>query len=391
MSININKTNIMMFLISITPIIDSVNGVMVRSEGSGLNIGQVFRILILLLLFLHVSELSKEDIILYWGCFALYIPIQFAVGIDYGISSVLWTIKLFMPLLMTVTMFTMINNNRINKESIDRMIDVIALLAPITIIIPFLLKVGYRTYETAGYRGFYFATNEINFVLAGCILICVHRLSLKIEMKSIVLLALNTLGVLLLGAKSGLVLAGSGIIFFAIYDGRGLRELRVRKAVVSLLLVFAAVLGVYALKDNLMDIISRLSYVQRQHSNEGALYMITSGRTARIADSWREFSDGSACRFLFGWGLGGVNNGRINVEMDFIDLLYAVGLIGIVPVILLYFRLIRTIRWDLWKIIAIVWTIILIAMGGHILYAALGGTMLSVLLIYLKVSETIRS
>ena len=73
---------------------------------------------------------------------------------------------------------------------------------PVLILVPGLMGIGISAYEgEIGWKGFFYAVNEISFILSSLVAYMFWRLNFKSNMYSLFVLAFNFLCVSLMGTK----------------------------------------------------------------------------------------------------------------------------------------------------------------------------------------------
>lgn len=384
MKTKVTISRLFMGLLVVMPLIDSINGILLRNSISLMNIGQIYRITVLFCLFLMINRVERKQAEILLASFMVFLLVQLCVSTDYGVSNVLVCLKLFIPIFMMYVLKGLLNKEIITFERFSSVIERIALLTPLTIIIPYIGGIGYHTYDSwAGYKGFYFATNEISFAISSCIMYLVLRLSDDIKAKYMVLLVMNISVALLVGTKSSLAVAAASIFLLILSFLRKKGDSKLKK-IGTVTIIFVAVIGgIITFKDNLYAVYMRWIYGRQQYPGTSMLFSLTSGRTSRIEGAWKAFHDGPLFQILFGWGLAGANNGKPIIEMDYFDLFFAVGWIGFIIIMILYLLFLKHIKKNFWKVPLLGLTFILIFAGGHVLYAGLGGMMYALIMVYL--------
>ena len=380
----VNMLHLFLGLLAVMPLIDSVNGILLRNSIRLMNIGQIYRITILFCLISMINRVRRQQDEVLLVSFMLLLLVQLCISWDYGISNTLVCFKLFIPIFMMYVLKGLLDKKIITFERFSNVIERISLLTPLTIIIPYIGGMGYHTYDSwAGYRGFYFATNEISFTVSSCIMYLILRLSDDIEVKYVILLVLNILGSLLIGTKSLLAVAAASIFLLILSFLRRKEGGKSKRIGAVAVISVAAIGGTVMFKDSLHAVYMRWLYGRQQNPDTSILFFLTSGRTSRIEGAWKAFHEGSLIQILFGWGLAGANNGRPNTEMDYFDLLFAVGWIGFIILMILYLLFLRHIKTNFWTIPLLGLIFILVFAGGHVLYAGLGGMMYALIMVYL--------
>ena len=383
--IRVNTINIFKYLLIIMPLVDTFNGMILRGGNAG--IGPLYRVIVFFISILLLQKYNKSRrSIKLFASFVCIVVIQLMMGFynGYEISNVLICIKLFMPIIIIDVIWEMYKKKKISTDYIYQIITSISIITPFTIIIPYILGIGYHTYDSyAGYLGFYYATNEISFVISTCILFLIVNLSDNISTKFVFLLVLNFTSVLLIGTKSAIAISGVSMLLFIWKMVFSKKKIGFLKKICFLFIVVISVSwGLHLFSSNLEAIFNRWMYGRTQYSNESIFFFLTSGRTGRLITSVESFFERSAITILFGQGLSAANFGGLYTEMDYFDLLFGAGLVGLVIIIVLYSYYLKRIKLSFWPVIIVSFTFILIFAGGHVLYAGLGGMMYSLILVY---------
>lgn len=384
MKIRVSMQRIFILLLMFMPLVDTFNGMFIRNNNSIMNIGQVYRIIILIFLLFLFKNIKRQLAMILIVSFSVFCLIQVLLPVSYYISNVVVCLKLFIPIFMIFVFEGLIKNNKILFQDVIKVFDVISFITPFTIIIPYLFKVGYHTYDgSAGYLGFYFATNEISFVSSACIMYLVTRLDKLAGRKYLFLLVLNISSVLLIGTKSALAVVAACVFLYIFRFIIRKQGNRLKKMFVILVIITAIAAGLRIFSDNLNSVYMRWLYGRQQNPGTSFLFFLTSGRTGRIENAWQEFHNGSLIQILFGWGLAGGNYAKPYVEMDYFDLLFSAGWVGLIIILLLYIYCLKSININFWPLIFLSFAFVLIFAGGHVLYAGLGGMMNALLITYL--------
>jgi len=384
MKIRVSVQRIFILLLMVMPLVDTFNGMFIRNNKSIMNIGQVYRIIILIFLLSLFTNIKKQLAIVLIISFSIFCFVQCFLPVPYYISNVIVCLKLFIPIFMIFVLEGLMRKNKISFQDIIKIFDVISFITPFTIIIPYLLGAGYHTYDgSAGYLGFYFATNEISFVISACVMYLVTRLDELAGWKYLFLLVLNIASVLLIGTKSALAIAAVSILLYVFRFIISNKKDKSKKFFIILIIVMAIIAGFSLFADNLNSVYMRWMYGRKQYPDSSYLFFLTSGRTARIMDAWEKFHSGPVSQIFWGWGLAGANYAKPYVEMDYFDLLFSVGWVGLAVVLFLYIYYIKAIKIKFLSLIFLFFAFILIFAGGHILYAGLGGMMNALLIVYL--------
>ena len=107
-----------------------------------------------------------------------------------------------------------------------------------------------------------------------------------------------------------------------------------------------------------------------------------------LQNGWTLFSKSGFKTILFGWGFGGVNNGMINTEMDFFDLLFCTGVFGAINIIAVYSVILKDIMLkNKTSFLFVGISLGLSFVGGHVLFTGLGGMLFALLIVYASLIE----
>ena len=368
-------------LISIMPIIDTLNGMILRNVDGVINIGQVYRIIVFLTILNYIIKYEKKYItMLLVLVFFGFLLIQLCLPVSYTVDNIATTIKLFIPIFLISCLTSMKRKKQYSINELCAIFDKIAFIAPMTILVPFMLGIGYHTYEgKTGYLGFYYATNEVSFFMVGLIIYLVIRLDQKIQINYIVLILLNALCILMIGTKSGYA---SLFFLFTVFVVKTnfinkRHNNQIYRIATILVLIVVFICGINIFKDEFRSVYNRWIWGWKTNQGKNILNFLTSGRTLRIIPAWKKVVSDNY--ILFGWGASGCNY-QINCEMDFFDLFYGVGLIGTICIVILYIIFLIRIKKTFWGWVIIGASFILSFFGGHVLFAGLSGMQLGLLI-----------
>lgn len=160
----------------------------------------------------------------------------------------------------------------------------------------------------------------------------------------------------------------------------------VRSIVFLGLALLAGIIAGYGMKDEISNVISRYSEMlmwivgSPSRKSSGIMAFLTSGRTDRIQDFFSRLWDSRSVflEFLVGW----IKPDNANViEMDFHDLLCQFGLIGFSILVVMYLRVFKiALKKEPVYLYLYFLSMVSALLGGHIISAALSGTVLAVVI-----------
>lgn len=392
LKIKIGLKSLLKYMLIIMPLIDTFNGIFLRNDSGTSYIGQIYRLMLVgVIIALLCKYISRKTIGLLAIIFSLFMFSQIAVSTKggYAFSSVLICLKLFIPIFLLYVFWGMYRKKIVDKLYINDILTAISTITPLTILIPYIFGLGYRTYDnSAGYLGFYYATNEISFVICSCILFLLSELYDKINCRYILLLLINLMSVLLIGTKSALAVAILGVLLYLFKILFTFKRKTLRNIMTVIVVVLGLFIGYCLFFDNLSAVYNRWIYGRTTHSDKSIIFFLTSGRTGRLLVDMKSFLNSSTITFLLGQGLAAANNGGLYVEMDLFDLMFSSGIIGMLCIIFIYIGFIKKIKIDFWSYIIIAITFILSFAGGHILYGGLGGSIYAIILFYAVIKSS---
>lgn len=387
-SIKIGLASIGLLLIKLMPLIDTASGILTPVDTSVLNIGQIYRLLVFTILILLTIKNNIKKNLYVLSLLILFMIVQCVLNIDNIMQVIVAWTKLITSIVIFITYSCLIEKKHLSIEKIFGLLDSWAIFYPIAFILPKLLGIDIvASYDnTTGYKGAFYAVNEISFVLSVVVMYLIIRLDQNLKRKYIVLLVLNTFCIILLGTKSSLLV----VLFFGIsfvYRVIFIHKKQIFKRWFILIsLIIAVFFGWCIFNIQIQDIIQRLLW-QRKYVSVSSFDFLTSGRIRRIGQGFSMFME-NPLYILSGWGLG-LSILHIGIEMDFIDLFFGVGVIGFVYImaiyIIFYFRKCEKNYWN--KCVLLI-AAILCCFAGHILYYGQSGMALGVLFLFLFINKS---
>lgn len=374
--IKIHTRKIYWFLILILPFMDSING-MLNNGGNegGISLGIIYRVCIM---GIAVISYLKDDISKNSFLSLMFVVAIVSVSIVIGNSRIIEYIniifRLLLPMIIIVSYESM--SKKTEKNYCNRIFEYWSILFPLTIIVPYVLGLGFNTYGAgaAGYKGYYFAQNDIGYILAVLYLFIVMQLSEKISIKKLMILLMLLIANLMLGLKSNyliIVIVTIGYLFFS--SRRSGSRLSKMIVVVAIIVGIRIIFKIYS--DDINQIITRWNYF---YKNREFVSFITSARFDRVEPAfyWLKNNFG-IIGILFGSGLEytlhTVKSGSNVIEMDTFDIFFQMGVTGVLIVYGFYIRFLRRYRFKKFYFWAFMFSIIIGALAGHVFESALSG------------------
>lgn len=359
------------------PIIDSINGMFMEL----FPIGKIYRVFLFLYL-LFLIFISKRIVFLKTVIiFGIFCVLQICVGIEYWQKSIQDAMKLFLPMLMIVIIRKLYVSGFLLSKDIHGIMTVWSIAYPVLIILPFMLGIGTSAYDgVTGNKGFFYAVNEVSFVICGLIMYQTKMICRKVTIKTITLLGSNILSIILMGTKTGYATVA---IFFIAFVFNLLKNKSKTKVVFT---IFCVVVGIgvafLAFKSSIMEIIYRWQY-QKEITSTSLIDFLTSQRLRRLESATEIFWNEKWWYKFVGWGLGGEVVGLPNMEMDWLDLLFRTGAIGVVSIFIFYYRYWkRECRKTLIDLAIVMWAFALSFGAGHVVFYGQSGMMLAMIMLF---------
>lgn len=375
--VKVTLYSILLALYWIMPFLDSISG----AFHDIYPIGQFYRIILFIYILVLLAKNSKKKFTWIIVSFFVFMLIQGMISTSYLVKSMQDVIKLFIPI-TTITLFNvLIKRRKIEKEKIFKLLNQWSAIYPLLIIIPGILGIGINAYDgTVGWKGFFYAVNEISFIMSSLVMYLFWKLYKEINIKTIVLLSLNCMCVLLIGTKTGYATIGLfGLIFLisSIKERNLQKQLRVWCLVISVIIL--AFIEYSKIQELTAGIFERWKYQQMlSYSTTDFLFSM---RLRRLKNATIIFTNGFY--LIFGWGFGGEQVGFPNMEMDFLDLLFRTGLVGFCCICIYYCIKLRIIsKKNIWGMLILLWSFALSFGAGHVLFYGQSGVMFAINFIY---------
>ncbi|MBQ8117276.1 MAG: O-antigen ligase family protein [Lachnospiraceae bacterium] len=364
------------------PIVDTLNGYLIK--GSNISgIGTIYRLAYFAIVLTYILKKPRKFEFYLIFDFFVFLVFQFTVSGTYWRDSVELTVKLFMPLFMITLFKGMVQNKTINIGNVIKLMDFLAIVFPLTVLIPFVFGIGYSTYRGGvGYKAFYYATNEISFSICVMIMYLWSRLIKKMSFKHMILYLNNALCCIIIGSK---VVTGALFLFSFLLIWNNFIFAGKKVSAKRLLLVFVIIGGIVGLYNTFSSQVDAIinRWITNQSVAETNIAFLTSHRNVYLQKGFELFKSKGGLTYLFGWGLGGANNGMVNIEMDLFDILFSCGILGLLNVLYNYIALIKAIKFRSKEaILFLTISIVLSFVGGHVLFTGLGGMMFAIMMLY---------
>lgn len=251
------------FLFTIWLVIDNITGFFINS-GRSLPISQFFKLFILLLLVYRLSLYQKQFTILY--CILVYISsyILHLIFIDESIPiSLLHLSKLLLSIIiyMYFTKYSKICDDSVFIKKANTILYVSFIIISVNIGIG-IFGIGYHTYpdEKIGYKGFFFAGNEIGGLSVVIFPYILYRVYEKYNWSKYILTSLACVSLsILLGTKTVILTSIISSVCIALIYGN--KKFRISFLLSTILFLIISVPFIIELIESReLDIFMRMSY-----------------------------------------------------------------------------------------------------------------------------------
>lgn len=404
MKIYIKHETVWLCAILITPFIDTINGFFLFVNGvSGVtdstSIGAVYRILVMVLMcyFIFGKGIRREKFILLLSL--TYFPFKAIIqGLIEGafFSFLSYALKWIYPILLmegfcAVYRYTPDNG----KRCLHMIINFFSWSFAVLLIVEYILGLGRVTYYDAGFKGLFYSTNDISFCLTVGGIYQIFIFFERHSIKHILYSVLNLIALVILAAKSGFAFIAFALVYCIFYKGIIYRK---KFMYVGILLVMGVV-GVLFIKSQfgleIQEMMLRYRNMFENSMNkrgtfDGIMTFLTSGRTQRINSFLSRLRETRPIiiHFLTGWIRP--DNGTV-IEMDFHDLFCQYGFIGLWILGRYYLKIFGKSSGDKKYKLLYLTSMISAVLGGHIISAALSGTVLAVIICFLYTGDMVRN
>ncbi len=339
-----NFSKYLTIFIILQPIIDLITGICLNIFNLNLTLGIVIRMLFLLfIMYSTVFVFKKKKSLIYYLLFACYACLYLLGNIifkDISIFSELQgLLRVFYFPLLLISLYDLKDEIRISKLTLIATLFIYL----ISIFIPILLNVGFKTYQVTktGTLGFYNSANEISGIIS---IITPLVFILFKETKGLLLKILFSLlylfVILTIGTKTPLLalLITIGMTFLWII-GHYFKMKKYKPILLSFLVVVIGALSLIIVipKTNFyknikvhLEFLKINSIVEVLEDEQLIDHFIFSERLTFYTDKSYKYKDSSLYQKLFGIGYINENKTTKLIEMDYYDIYFSHGLIGFI-------------------------------------------------------------
>lgn len=394
-------TNLFFFTLAYLAIIDSFNGFLIKNYS--ISISSIYRLIMLAIFFYYANKGNKSYRNIYiYVVFIYMVTIGFINIIKFdeilGIKSELIGISKFLFIVVIIESFrNCVRDREEGIKLIEKIINYNLILFPMFLIVPTILNLGSNVYAGGlGSKGFFYSNNELSIVMSILFIFAIDKLYNNFNIKNLSVLLLVGITLLSIGSKTGMIIP---MIISMIYLIRSFIDKDNKQKFRKFMIIAAIgslVILIFICPNLIIEFINRQLYL---YSIDGGsiVYAILSGRNEFLSIIYAYFieSNHKMMTLIFGYGeyvknriiasgLSSEYNPGVlkSIEMDFFDMLFGYGIIGI---ILVYGYFVETFvkNYSLKKerfkyTVAFISIMFLGFLSGHIFYSAMSGSMLAI-------------
>ncbi|MFC0616342.1 hypothetical protein [Enterococcus faecalis] len=355
-----NKTvnnNLFFYLFSIFPVIDLFNGYLL-SVDNNVPVGTLYRILILfygLFILIKNKILKHKDLLIIltinFAVFSTLTLVQ-AMFFNNSISHVISDFTVLSKYLLWIITALIFSEYLSDESQLEKHMVKINVYFSLGMLIPYLLGIGNFTYtnSNAGYKSFFFATNDLTYAFIILIsILSFHIVDQFNQSKSgyfiflIFLYGLNLICMLIISTKSGIIygVVNLTILLFYLIFVKSNVSYAFKFYLIQVLIIlslFFLVIGKDIIESMLDGVINRIAYFYKVYEGNW-IKILSSSRSIYLEGAWKNFLIYPKNHLIILFGFGTANRwvffGRQggNIEMDFFDTAFSYGFLGIAVLI----------------------------------------------------------
>ena len=332
-----NISNIISIFILLSPFIDLVTGINIHNN-INITLGVIYRLLVLGILFLIVTIIyKKKKLLIPYLIVVIYILLFLLVNDKtYLIKELQGALRVFYFPLILVTLFNIKDEFKISNNIL------IVTLVEYTLLlfIPNVLGLGYNTYNESkvGHLGFFASANEIGGILSLLIPILFINIKERIIPK-IIFILIYLYVILNIGTKTPILVFIMTILTLYLYlisVWKKERKIKyIKYSILVIILVLSTILFILPKTNFYKNIKIHLNYLHVEKITDLTKpkiidHFIFSSRLKFKDNKQKLYDKSSLSRQLFGIGYINGNKEIKDAEMDFYDIGYSNGTIGLI-------------------------------------------------------------
>lgn len=324
----------------LNPILDVITTYQTKYNFGYITIGTLIRGLFFLitLIYMFKNNIKRKYIII----FIIYVVLAMLYNFLYLKNSFvleLSNIVLIYYLPMCIFFFENINNKKID----EKLIFILYLVYVNLIIIPYLFKIGFNTYDSVynkkGFLGLFYSGNEISAILIGLLPVIVnYLLKMKNNLLKIILGLEILVAIFMVGTKTLILGLLITILYFLVcfiknnYNNISLKTKIISISVLALIVAIIIVISPkLPITRNLKITLNyyNVNNVKDLLKIENIDNVIFSGRLTYLKKVNKFYFKQNVFKIILGIGRQGLIDVK-DVEIDIFDIFYSIGIIGTV-------------------------------------------------------------
>lgn len=403
--------SVILFFLVIMPIIESLNGYL-----NGIGISNIYRFATVFLIVIYFVLFNKKlpssliTFLFLVTIFEFIILIQFFFfhnDQNLLINDIKSMLRFFLCPIYFLFFNDALFNKDIEKKTIQKIILIYSFLYGIILLGLYIFKFGYVSYDFEanklvtfasksyglGFKGFFIELNSLVAILSACLFFMKNKILNNVKSKSILMLYLSIYLLLIFSlfitaTKFGIVISIICSIIFIVQILRKPLALKLKIGVL-VTVVFILLFSNYFFGDLFYNVLNRLSYFFST-TDGTSLNVLFSNRISYLFDTIRsiDISQNSIFINIFGKGFNTslfyTGNERSIIEIDFVDLYFSYGMIGICSYFYffkdIFCQLIVSKNHCIKEMIIILY--VYSFLGGHIIFNSMTATILAICLSY---------
>jgi len=338
MKFSLDKTYLIL-LFYISPFIDALSGYLILSkilpEGGVGSPSQLFRLFLIILSILILLKNKKyfhiSMILIVYIIFMEFVFFYIHGNVFGYIIGLVYGSKLIYLLLIYLTLYYLYSVKKISFKSLLTYIQKYVLTMGILLVVPFILGVGFSSYEegTFGNKGFFAAGNGLGIFMGTGLMLSIYYWKYTRKRYSLFLSLFLVFSTVIIGTKTVFIFSLVALIFMIYY----LKNYYLKHAILFILL-YIFIFYSQDISDSLKTIFDVVFY--RLNNNDSFISFLMSNRDVYFQDAISNISyEGLYALRLF-FGLGAYVSFRnpyeqLNsidiLESDFSDIFFMYGLL----------------------------------------------------------------
>ncbi|WP_439443430.1 O-antigen ligase family protein [Listeria aquatica] len=396
-----NSVIFFMCLVLIFPIVDIANGFLL-TMGLMLPVGVLYRLFFFVFLIFSIlsKPIPKSSYTLVTFVFVVGNSLIFLFQSIFLENMVGWIIddfgvfvKYFLGVL--ISYFVYQQRSDFPKFYYEKLFHALNFLFILGLLVPYFLGVGTQTYEAsnAGYKGYFFAQNDLSCAFIIFISFTGYHLIQKIKNKwdfsaafILFLFASDIYCLLLIGMKTGVVY-GLVIILYVMFTLMFGKNISILKRIIAwgssvFFISWMTLHGINKILQLVEGTYNRMVYFYYLYDGN-LVKLLTSSRSDFLEGGMNFFLHDTHLIFTLFGGQGFAyrqeNFGRLGlIEMDFFDIFFGIGFGGVILFLIFIGYFIKlAFRKELMSVYSVILVVVLLYsfFAGHVFFSALSSTM----------------